>query len=1363
MWAAKGVEARTRSQGSGAKRASARKASASAKNKEEERFDADSDVELAVYDEDDATASGAQGGAQRLRNGQYENHVVELEDDGQDDETDDEMLGKRETTPQQLDLLPYMKEAPCATHRHSAGLVPLIEIDHTTLLQHDAAVETALDTSAGDVYAATGSVRRSIAARQSDYHLGRFRRSLSPPRASAADVRTGVSYVDRRSETRGGDGASPKKHLRDLRTLDDAALRAAGKQGEHAVTAAVVDVPSVELSLKDTASNLLSVAGSGACRSRVDKDFGTESVSRQESQYGIPRKRSRWTTAETDTAEAPPSSVVAVELEGSLVTGSKLSTGSGTGEKRARKSRWESSQTAQVSGPPPQASTSKQDDAGSAPLETEIAGEPDDTAWTEDELNALLPSEGFVILLPPEQYVSKLMPRRDLSEKKAITRVCETDRKRYNDLEGGSGDENFYSIPGAAIDRPEANVARQLRAGMGLDGIPLKPEDHQLFSKLFSPVSTDGFEPPLSDGDVKEREVLSLLLKIKNSGSGPVRKACMRKLSERVSNVYGPELVFNALLPLFLERMLEDGERHVLMKTLDRIILRLGLLVRPYVHKILVVSEPLLIDENEYVRGQGRQLVSNLARTAGLPSMISAMRPDLDHSDEYVRNTTARTLAVIGQALGIPLLLPFLRAVCRSKKSWHARHTGVKAVQQLAQLNGSVVLLPHLHTLVELVSNTIEDEQMAVRVMSAMALSSLADAVAPFGIEAFERVLKPVWLGVRQLRGRMLCAFLRAVGSISKLMHPEHASYYTREMMPVVVRELAAHDEEMRLTVLQVLQQACTSEGVDAEYLVQHVVPEFFRCFWVRKTALSFRADLQSQHQQVRGLGRMERALQETTLELARRVGGVEMLRRLVDDLKDESEPFRRLVARTVARVVHELQLISFIGGDDDDDDRLKDRVVDGLLFAFQEQQHGLEAVKDNTYVHALDVVLSALGARAAPYLVTCVGMIKWRLNNSSALIREQAADFGGKLAVHLHACSMNDVLIHMGTVFCEYLGEEYPEVLGSILGALRSIAGVFDRADSGSDAIDSKSSASFSMGELLPRLTPILKNRHEKVQENCIGLIGIIAERSGDVIVAREWIRICFEMLDLLKAPRMSIRRIAVRVFGVVAKAVGASQVLGVLLNNLKVQERQQRVCTTVAIAIVADQCEPYAVVPYLMHEYRTPELHAQTGVLKSFSFLFEYIGPVAKDYVYAVTPLLQDALVDRDAVHRQTACSAVAHLALGVRGTGVEDALLHLLNHLWPNIFETSPHVLNAVCFAIDALSLAVGPSTVLTYLLQGLYHPARKVRQTYWKLYQSLHRLTASSMLVAYPRLVDDSSARIDGASADRFMRHELDIVI
>ncbi len=75
---------------------------------------------------------------------------------------------------------------------------------------------------------------------------------------------------------------------------------------------------------------------------------------------------------------------------------------------------------------------------------------------------------------------------------------------------------------------------------------------------------------------------------------------------------------------------------------------------------------------------------------------------------------------------------------------------------------------------------------------------------------------------------------------------------------------------------------------------------------------------------------------------------------------------------------------------------------------------------------------------------------------------------------------------------------------------------------------------------DLLPRLTPILKNRHEKVQENCIDLVGRIADRGAEFVNVKEWMRICFELLEMLKAHKKGIRRAAVNTFGYVAKAVG-------------------------------------------------------------------------------------------------------------------------------------------------------------------------------------------------------------------------------
>ena len=173
-----------------------------------------------------------------------------------------------------------------------------------------------------------------------------------------------------------------------------------------------------------------------------------------------------------------------------------------------------------------------------------------------------------------------------------------------------------------------------------------------------------------------------------------------------------------------------------------------------------------------------------------------------------------------------------------------------------------------------------------------------------------------------------------------------------------------------------------------------------------------------------------------------------------------------------------------------------------------------------------------------------------------------------------------------------------------------------------------------------------------------------------------------------MFQAQKKSIRRATVNTFGYIAKAIGPQDVIHTLLNNLKVQDRTNRVCTTVAIAIVAETCQPFTVLPALMNEYRIPDVNVQHGVLKvrgwqrwrqcepvpqwccgvlallcqALSFTFEYIGEMGKDYIYAVVPLLEDALMERDMIHRQTACACVkrTHLLLQPPSTM---AMSHLL----------------------------------------------------------------------------------------------------
>ncbi|KAI0759310.1 small nuclear ribonucleoprotein [Irpex lacteus] len=1092
-----------------------------------------------------------------------------------------------------------------------------------------------------DPFAETAS-KRQIAARQSDYHNRRFNRTA----LDSADAF--------KAAEEGGDVEGGYKDAMRLQMLEKEEERVRRAIEEKEKKAREEGQEKMDLDRTPPREEIEEAA----------KELAAAS--------GTKRKR-RWDVAEpTDDIENKP------------VTNGEWSKGALEGAApKKRRSRWDAT-PADVTAVGETPKRSRWDQAPSAngdvPLQPIIMNAPGymqedkhNRYLSDEELDALLPSQGYSIVTPPPGYAPLVRPP------KFATGISEGFQ-----IQESSDAAQVAAAQGLAPELPTEIP------GVGSLAF-FKAEDAQYFAKILK----EEDETELSVDEMKERKIMRLLLKIKN-GTPPVRKTALRQITDKARE-FGAGPLFDKILPLLMERTLEDQERHLLVKVIDRVLYKLDDLVRPYVHKILVVIEPLLIDEDYYARVEGREIISNLSKAAGLAHMISTMRPDIDHADEYVRNTTARAFSVVASALGIPSLLPFLKAVCRSKKSWQARHTGIRIVQQIAIMMGCAVL-PHLRNLVDCIAHGLQDEQQKVRTMTALGLAALAEASAPYGIESFDNVLKPLWVGIRLHRGKSLAAFLKAIGFILPLMDPEYVSYYIKEVTIILIREFQTSDEEMKKIVLKVVQQCAATEGVTPQYIKQDILPDFFKAFWVRRMALD---------------RRNYRQVVDTTVELAQKAGVAEIVGRIVNDLKDEAEPYRKMVMETITKVVASL-------GASDIDERLEVRLLDGIIYSFQEQ-----TTEDQVMLDGFGTVVNALGIRVKPYLTQIVSTILWRLNNKSAKVRQQAADLTTRLAVVIKQCGEDQLLNKLGLVLFEQLGEEYPDTLGSIIAAEGAIANVVGMTQMNPPVKD-----------LLPRMTPILRNRHEKVQEATINLIGRIADRGAEFVPAREWMRICFELLDLLKAHKKGIRRAAVNSFGYIAKSLGPQDVLQVLLTNLRVQERQSRVCSTVAIAIVAETCGPFTCIPAILNEYRTAELNVRTGCLKALTFVFEYVGPQSAYYADSVVTMLEDALTDRDLVHRQTASVIVKHLALGVAGLGCEDSMLHLMNLVWPNCFETSPHVIGAVMEAIEAMRVTLGPGVLLSYVLQGLFHPARKVREVYWRIYNSLYLGASDALVPFYP---------------------------
>jgi splicing factor 3B subunit 1 len=98
-----------------------------------------------------------------------------------------------------------------------------------------------------------------------------------------------------------------------------------------------------------------------------------------------------------------------------------------------------------------------------------------------------------------------------------------------------------------------------------------------------------------------------------------------------------------------------------------------------------------------------------------------------------------------------------------------------------------------------------------------------------------------------------------------------------------------------------------------------------------------------------------------------------------------------------------------------DVDERLEERLVDGILNAFQDQ-----SVDDPIILNAFGTICNSLGQRCKPYLPQIVTTILYRLNSKTPAVRQQAADLISRIANIISTCGEETMLTKLGSVLYE-------------------------------------------------------------------------------------------------------------------------------------------------------------------------------------------------------------------------------------------------------------------------------------------------------------------------------------------------------
>jgi splicing factor 3B subunit 1 len=128
-----------------------------------------------------------------------------------------------------------------------------------------------------------------------------------------------------------------------------------------------------------------------------------------------------------------------------------------------------------------------------------------------------------------------------------------------------------------------------------------------------------------------------------------------------------------------------------------------------------------------------------------------------------------------------------------------------------------------------------------------------------------------------------------------------------------------------------------------------------------------------------------------------------------VDHLKDDNESFRKIVLETTEKIL-------FLYGVADINSRLEIRLMDGLIYSFQEQ------VSDDTLcvLNAFGTVVNCLGIRTKSYIPEICGTIQFLLNNRSAKVRQSSSDLIMRIASVMKQCGEEGLMGRLGVILYE-------------------------------------------------------------------------------------------------------------------------------------------------------------------------------------------------------------------------------------------------------------------------------------------------------------------------------------------------------
>jgi hypothetical protein len=202
--------------------------------------------------------------------------------------------------------------------------------------------------------------------------------------------------------------------------------------------------------------------------------------------------------------------------------------------------------------------------------------------------------------------------------------------------------------------------------------------------------------------------------------------------------------IFSILRKLIVDN---DKDRNLLVEGINAIIVKLGILVWPFLIDIFTLIKPIFLN----YQLEGIAVLTKLMNVIEMNGIITTLASEATSQDEGRRYTAAITLAAVG-CISIKSVIPLLIALSQSKK-FKAKETCIMTIEKMLIIRRPEIE-EGLGSMLNIIEECLSDTSHYIRVKSALSVASTArfgSAMIPT-VEKFGKEILSILINALDLR-----------------------------------------------------------------------------------------------------------------------------------------------------------------------------------------------------------------------------------------------------------------------------------------------------------------------------------------------------------------------------------------------------------------------------------------------------------------------------------------------------------------------------------------------------------------------------------------------------------------------------------